>query len=454
MYKILSEYYRADLNPRVVSHNGGSGEENGFFRFGRDLLCYGQCALGVSPTVEEASHFDASEASRVADAKIYLPFDISQVIDDLRREHYVQQMNDGQLGFLNRPVVRKAYYLVREQLPVRVRRHFQIAYLRQWRSLQFPHWPVDCTVDSLHEISLRMAMQAADLHRVPFIWFWPYGVSNALILTHDVEAVSGRDFCSRLMDIDLSHGFKASFQVIPEHRYQVPDSYVNEIHERGFEFNIHDLNHDGHLFEKRSEFLRRAQKINEYGRKYGARGFRSGAMYRNQDWYDALEFSYDMSVPNVAHLEPQRGGCCTVMPYFIGNTLELPLTTSQDYSVFNILNEYSIDLWKQQIRLLQQRNGLLSFIVHPDYLIAPRCRGVYETLLAYLRKIVDQGTVWETLPGDVDRWWRARAEMRLVPDGKGYRVEGPSSERARVAYASLDGDRMTYTIDGGSGTPR
>ena len=40
----------------------------------------------------------------------------------------------------------------------------------------------------------------------------------------------------------------------------------------------------------------------------GSRGFRSGAMYRRQDWFADLEFSYDMSIPNVAHLEPQRGG--------------------------------------------------------------------------------------------------------------------------------------------------
>ncbi|HVB59215.1 MAG TPA: hypothetical protein VNE63_22650, partial [Candidatus Acidoferrales bacterium] len=86
------------------------------------------------------------------------------------------------------------------------------------------------------------------------------------------------------------------------------------------------------------------------------------------DWYDAFEFSYDMSVPNVAHLEPQRGGCCTVMPYFVGKILELPLTTIQDYSLFHILGDYSIDLWKQQIDLIMQRNGPVSFITHPDYL--------------------------------------------------------------------------------------
>jgi len=46
----------------------------------------------------------------------------------------------------------------------------------------------------------------------------------------------------------------------------------------------------------------------------------------------------NMSVPNVGHLDAQLGGCCTVMPFYIGDILELPLTTTQDYSLFNILN--------------------------------------------------------------------------------------------------------------------
>ena len=30
----------------------------------------------------------------------------------------------------------------------------------------------------------------------------------------------------------------------------------------------------------------------------------------------------------------------------------------------------------------------------------------------------------------------------LVPDGNGWRIEGPGKERARLAYAKLDGDRL------------
>ena len=87
-----------------------------------------------------------------------------------------------------------------------------------------------------------------------------------------------------------------------------------------------------------------------------------------------LNFPYDTSVPNVAHLDPQRGGCCTVMPYFVGKLVELPVTVTQDYSLFHILNDYSINLWKQQIELVLENHGLINVIVHPDYSLPPRER--------------------------------------------------------------------------------
>ena len=120
-------------------------------------------------------------------------------------------------------------------------------------------------------------------------------------------------------------------------------------------------------------------------RLYGARGFRSAVLYRNQDWFEALDFSFDMSVPNVAHLDPQRGGCCTVMPYFVGDVLEIPLTTTQDYMMFHLLNDYSLDLWRMQTEAIMQKNGMVSFLIHPDYVIEKRARDVYLDLLGFLR---------------------------------------------------------------------
>lgn len=443
---ILSDYYRVpDEGLARVCAPPLSGED-GFFLFGPDVICYGKSATGVSPEIENAGRFDASRNANLKNSEVHLPFNPVQVVENLLRERYVKQRPAKNGRMVDLPIVRSTYYAVRELLPVSIRKHLQKFYLGDWSRLLFPRWPVDFTVDTLHERILRLSMQANGIQRMPFIWFWPNGAPNALIVTHDVETAAGRDFTRELIDLDEAHGIRASFQVIPEKRYEVPDEYVALIRSRGFEFNIHDLNHDGQLYQERQLFLQRSKKINSYVKKFATNGFRAGVMYRNLDWYDAYEMSYDMSMPNVAHLEPQRGGCCTVFPYFVGKILEIPLTTCQDYSLFQILNDYSIDLWKQQLALLRKRNGLMSFIAHPDYLIDASARKVYESLLQYLQQMVQREKIWMALPGEVDRWWRARSQMHLVQVDGRWTVEGPQSDQAKVAFAVLDGDNLRYEV--------
>ena len=75
------------------------------------------------------------------------------------------------------------------------------------------------------------------------------------------------------------------------------------------------------------------------------------------------------------------------MPYFIGKLVELPLTCTQDYTLFQILGDYSIDLWKKQISLIREHHGLISFIVHPDYVIEQRAQDTYKALLGHLARL-------------------------------------------------------------------
>jgi hypothetical protein len=272
-------------------------------------------------------------------------------------------------------------------------------------------------------------------------------------MTHDVETREGRDFCSALMDVDEAFGIKASFQIVPERRYDVSREFLASIRQRGFEINVQDLNHDGLLYRNCDEFRRRVRRIHKYARAYGARGFRSAVLYRKPDWYEAFEFDYDMSIPNVAHLDPQRGGCCTVMPYFIRGLVELPVTTTQDYTIFHILHECSIDLWKAQIELIMGKNGLMSFIVHPDYVVKASAGRLYKQLLGYLCQLRETTSLWFALPGDVERWWRARNKMKLVNHGDRWRIEGEKSEQAVVAYATEANGRLVYRIEScGNGT--
>ena len=123
------------------------------------------------------------------------------------------------------------------------------------------------------------------------------------------------------------------------------------------------------------------------------------------------------------------------------------MTTTQDYSLFHILQDYSIALWDRQLRAITERHGLASFNAHPECLVEGRAQTVYRTLLDHLADARDTGNVWIALPGDVDRWWRERRQTSVVPASGGWRLHGPAARRARLAFATVDGDRLAFTID-------
>ncbi len=373
-------------------------------------------------------------------------FGVDLAIDMLRMERYIENSVSSEKQRGVKSLVRKMYYLMRPLFPVSFRKYLQRAALRDWDSIPFPTWPVDVTTENLMEATWGLVLKSADVDELPFIWFWPDGHLSACIMTHDVETKAGRDFCSTMMRMERCVGISSAFEVVPEERYAVPGSFLQDIRDQGCEVCIHGLNHDGRLFSSSGIFFERAKKINAYAEQWHALGFRSPVMYRNLEWLYALNFAYDMSVPNVGHLDPQRGGCCTVMPYFIGDMVELPLTTVQDYSLFNILQERSLDLWIEQTEAIRAKHGLMSFIIHPDYVNEDWSSGVYDALLDHLARLRSDHDVWIALPREVNAWWRARREMRLVNGAGGWKVMGPNAEHARVAYARLSDDRISYRL--------
>jgi hypothetical protein len=446
MNKQFLQYFRCPSDYVDFRLKGELLTAPGFFNLGPDLTCFGRISSGHANNESSGQLDDILCSTRVESQACHLPFDLDEIVENLRFERY-----QGAAPALGRSVTqavsRKTYYTMRPFLPTSVRKHLQRMALRGWDRARFPGWPVDQTVDRLFDRMMACVIRANSGQTVPFIWFWPDGYTSSAVVTHDVETVAGRDFCSKLMDLDDAFSIKSSFQVIPEGRYDVSDEYLQSFRDRGFEINVHDFNHDGDLFSDREEFLRRVARINEYGRKFGSVGYRSGVLYRNLDWYEFFDYSYDMSVPNVGHLDPQRGGCCTTKPYFIGKILEIPVVATQDYTLFNILRQYSMDLWEQQIELVLEQHGLISFIVHPDYLLDQRARDVYSTLLARLSHLRSQSKMWIPLPRELNDWWRSRNDMRLVNKGGAWQIEGQDSHRARIAYASLEGDRIVYSFD-------
>jgi len=442
--RLLRDFYRCPRLNADFSLAADLLPGPGYFRTKDGPICYGRLSEAKPVATATATLPEVRPRFDETGKTIGLTFDPGEVFENLLLEKYTANgTSSGNASSL----IRRVYYLLRPLMPVGVRKHLQRLSLRGWNRIPFPLWPVDRSVDHLYEWLLALAMEAEGVTEVPFVWFWPEGYSSCACLTHDVETSAGRDFCGQLMDLDDSYGIKGSFQLVPEKRYEVPTTLLNSIRERGFEVHIHDLNHDGHLFSNHEQFLERAQKINSHGKTFEARGFRSAVLYRRQEWMNELDFAYDMSVPNVAHLDPQRGGCCTLMPYFIGDLLEIPVTVTQDYSLFHILRDYSTNLWEEQITAITHAHGMASFIIHPDYVIERRARQTYERLLMYLADLRTNHDMWIARPGEINDWWRARAKMELVQNDGTWRVTGKGSELARVAYVRIENNKIFYRLD-------
>jgi hypothetical protein len=441
--RAVVDRYRCPESFLDFALGGKLSPDEGFFRFGRDITCYGRTCSGVRNTRVGVFLYDTLKEVAVDDGLVKLPFDPSEIIDNLRLERYAGSWGAG-TDSLSR--LKKLYYHLRPFTNLFVRKQIQKFYSRNWRELSFPCWPVDTTVEDICERLLLLSMEAKGRDSVPFVWFWPKGARGCILMTHDVETEAGRDFCSDLMDLDDSFEIKASFQVVPEGRYAVSETFLDTIRKRGFDYGIQDLNHDGRLFDSREEFLRRVEMINRYAAHHAAKGFRAAVLYRKPAWYDKLNFSFDMSFPNVAPVDPQRGGCCTVMPYFIGNILEIPVTTTQDYTLFHLLNERTIDLWKAQVELILEKNGLASFIIHPDYVIDGEARSLYSKLLELLRKVRTEKQIWQGLPAEVDSWWRARSKMSVEKIGDSWRIVGEQADSAVLAFAKNVDGKLVYEV--------
>jgi hypothetical protein len=128
------------------------------------------------------------------------------------------------------------------------------------------------------------------------------------------------------------------------------------------------------------------------------------------------------------------------MPFFFGDVVELPITLTQDHTVFEILRTPGIELWRRKAEWLKANHGLVNIIVHPDYVVEQRNLDRYEAFLAYLAEH-DDG--WHALPRDVARWWRERDGLRM---GDGGRVSGRTGFAASAAYASVRDARLVVEL--------
>ena len=255
--------------------------------------------------------------------------------------------------------------------------------------------------------------------RTPGDWKgWPGGKTFAIVLTHDVDTGVGQSRCLRLMNLEEKLGFVSSFNIVPE-RYEVSSTVRNEIVRNGYEIGVHDLKHDGKLYNSRETFLASAERINGYLKEWGAVGFRSGAMHHNLEWIHALDIEYDASTFDIDPFEPQPDGVHSIFPLMVRldgtekGYVELPYTLPQDFTLFVLLKEKNIDLWKKKLDWVVSKGGMALLNTHPDYLCfdeaTPRFDEypvrLYKELLEYIEERYT-GQYWNALSREVARYYK------------------------------------------------
>lgn len=297
-------------------------------------------------------------------------------------------------------IANKCYYFLKPILPWQLR----IA-LRRWRANRHRKsfadvWPIDP----------KSAV-------VPQGWpGWPDGKQFAMVLTHDVEGSKGYQRVEQLMNLESKYGFRSCFNFVPEGEYRVSEGMRQHLEQAGFEIGVHGLAHDGKLYSSKAKFAGDASQINEYLRQWKAVGFRSPLMQHKLGWLHRLHVEYDASTFDTDPFEPETDGAGTIFPFWVSGMdghgfVELPYTLVQDFSLFSILREPNIDIWKRKLDWVATQAGMALINTHPDYM----CIGGkqdrdefpvshYEEFLRYAREKFD-GRYWMATPKEVARYY-------------------------------------------------
>jgi peptidoglycan/xylan/chitin deacetylase (PgdA/CDA1 family) len=306
-----------------------------------------------------------------------------------------------------------AYYRLKPLIPRRAQIALRRSRARRLRRRheaegRFPRWPVEPVLVERREAHLRDPLRRSGSARTPGPGDWPGGHRFAYVLTHDVERAAGLVGVEPLLEIEARHGMVSAWFFVAED-YAIPDAVFETIRSAGGEIGLHGIHHDGRLFESRERFERQLPSIHRHLRDWRAEGFRSPATHRHAGWMPEVGASYDTSFPDTDPFDAQPGGCCSILPYFLDDLVELPITMPQDFTLFDILQEPDIGLWRRKASWIAEHGGLVNVLVHPDYALGDGRLRHYDELLGFLGSL-DGG--WHALPRDVARWWRRREGVR------------------------------------------
>ena len=332
--------------------------------------------------------------------------DVNDIANDFTSSIYTHKIQKSKFFNMLKSIYPFIKPITHRRLQILIRSNFVRHKLPSYTNI----WPID-----------------PDSAKPPTGWSgWPEGKRFAVVLTHDIESQKGLNNCHHLVNIEKKMGFRSSFNFVAED-YQVSKEFRNLLIYEGFEVGIHGIYHCENPFRNKKTFQEHAIKINHYLKKWGAKGFRSPCMYHNLHYVHDLDVEYDASTFDTDPFEPQPDGVGTIFPIYIFNNIsnhgyvELPYTLPQDFLLFILLKEKSIDIWKKKIDWIASNGGMALLITHPDYMnfgendlkYDEYAASLYEDMLQYLKEKYSN-QYWHVLPKDMAHFWIKNCDKNLL----------------------------------------
>lgn len=326
----------------------------------------------------------------------------------------------------------RAYYRIKKFIPESIRHWINYAAIRSRRQDDFPNWPCETALIDYWHQWVRDALREMGEQDGWHIGFWPEGRRCAIVLTHDVESPLGVSRMERMADLEERYGFRSAWN-LPLAQYEIDWKVVERVRARGFEIGAHGLAHDGRMFRSREDFEECKALAERLAREHGMTGFRGPSTLRDPEWIGEMAFEYDSSFADTDPYEPQPGGTCSLFPFFLSHVVELPYTLPQDHTLIHLLRRNPVPVWATKARWIESLGGMILTLVHPDYCGDGEHLPLYEELLKILS---DFDNAWHALPGEAARWWRERAQMKLMLREGNPCITGAGSRRAAVRRIS------------------
>jgi glycosyltransferase involved in cell wall biosynthesis len=102
--------------------------------------------------------------------------------------------------------------------------------------------------------------------------------------------------------------------------------------------------------------------------------------------------------------------------------VELPYTLVQDFNLFIVLQEKSIDLWKRKLAWIASQGGMAFLDTHPDYMcFGPESPKIDEFPIAWYREWLQHvrndyaGRYWHALPAEAARFYKTQCPLVPAP---------------------------------------